>query len=128
MSKRAVRPRTPDQILGPYFPVSCQPSRSGDLTSIDGKSGEAQGEITELVGCVLNRAGEPVPGARLIIWQANCFGRYVHPNDSHHAPLDPNFVGFAHISTEHDGGYRIRTVKPGAYPLDSGDMRAPHSL
>jgi protocatechuate 3,4-dioxygenase beta subunit len=125
MSQVSVRPRTPDQILGPYFPVGRRPS-NGDLTSTDGQLGQAQGEIIDLVGRVLNRAGEPIPSARLVIWQANSFGRYVHPNDSHQAPLDPNFIGFADICTEHDGGYRIRTVKPGAYPLQSGEMRAPH--
>jgi len=126
MSQASIRPRTPDQILGPYFPVGCQPSRNGDLTSIKGRSGEAKGEIIELVGRVLNRAGKPMPAARLLIWQANSFGRYTHPNDSHQAPLDPNFIGFAEICADHDGGYRIRTDKPGAYPLESGEMRAPH--
>src|SRR5439155_240880 len=83
------------------------------------------GKIIELVGRVLNRAGKPMPAARLLIWHANSFGRYTHPNDSHRAPLDPNFIGFAEICADHDGGYRIRTVKPGAYPLESGEMGAP---
>jgi protocatechuate 3,4-dioxygenase beta subunit len=50
----------------------------------------------------------------------------VHPNDLNPAPLDPNFVGFATIQSGKDGAYRIRTVKPGPYPVAPDWMRAPH--
>ncbi len=81
--------RTPDQILGPFFPLGSKP-------------------------------------ASLTIWQANTFGRYVHPNDFNPAPLDPNFVGFAAIRSDKDGRYRIKTVKPGPYPVGPDWTRAPH--
>jgi hypothetical protein len=33
--------RTPDQILGPYFPISHAPAAQADLTSINGADGRA---------------------------------------------------------------------------------------
>jgi protocatechuate 3,4-dioxygenase beta subunit len=118
--------RTPHQILGPFFPLGSRPATQGDLTIVEGVDGHAQGEIIEVTGRVLDLQGKPVPGARLTIWQANTFGRYAHPNDLNPAPLDPNFVGFATIRCCNDGAYRIRTVKPGPYPVGPDWMRAPH--
>jgi protocatechuate 3,4-dioxygenase beta subunit len=117
---------TPHQILGPYSPAVENPIATDDLTVVDGTAGHAQGEIIVVEGRVLNRAGEPVEGARLVIWQANSFGRYAHPNDHNPAPLDENFVGSAEIISGPGGEYRFRTVKPGAYPAGSDRIRPPH--
>jgi protocatechuate 3,4-dioxygenase beta subunit len=122
----APRPQTPHQLLGPYFPVGCAPIASGDLTVADGNGAAPRGEIIEVTGRVLTRAGKPVAGARLVIWQANSSGRYAHPNDSNPAPLDPSFTGFSEVVSDNDGAYRIKTVKPGAYPVPSGHIRPPH--
>jgi protocatechuate 3,4-dioxygenase beta subunit len=118
--------RTPDQILGPFFPQGRTPTASGDLTSTKGRQGRAQGEIVEVRGRIVDRDGKPARGARFIIWQANSFGRYAHANDSNPAPLDPSFSGFAEIMTDQDGAYRFKTVKPGAYPAGADWLRAPH--
>jgi protocatechuate 3,4-dioxygenase, beta subunit len=118
--------RTPDQILGPYFPVGPKPAPNGDLTAIAGREGSPRGEIIEVVGRVVNRDSVPVYGAKLIVWQANSFGRYAHPNDFNPAPLDTNFDGFGEILSDRDGAYRIKTVKPGAYPAGPDWMRPPH--
>jgi len=116
--------RTPDQILGPFFPLGLRPDTQGDLTIVEG--GHAQGEIIEVTGRVLDDKGKPVAGAKLTIWQANSFGRYRHPNDLNPAPLDPNFEGFSTIRSGADGAYRLTTVKPGPYPVGPDWMRAPH--
>ena len=42
------------------------------------------------------------------------------------APLDPNFNGFARLTTDAAGHYSFRTVKPGRYPTAEGDVRPPH--
>src|SRR5258708_6855503 len=118
--------RTPDQILGPYFPTGQTPVLQADLTSVDGAEGLAQGEIIEGTGKILNLAGVPVRGIPVTIWQANSFGRYVHVNDPNPAPLDPHFVGCVGIRSDRDGAYRIKTVKPGAYPAGPDWMRPPH--
>ena len=75
------RHRTPDQILGPYFPTEQTPASKVDLTSVKGIEGLAQGETIEVTGRVLNLDGEPVRGVPVTIWRANTFGRYVHVND-----------------------------------------------
>jgi protocatechuate 3,4-dioxygenase beta subunit len=120
------RHRTPDQILGPYFPTGHTPAPQADLTKVRGAEGLARGEIIEVTGKVLNLDGEPVRGVPVTIWQANTFGRYVHVNDPNPAPLDPNFVGCVGIRSDGDGLYRIKTVKPGAYPAGPDWMRPPH--
>jgi len=120
------RRHTPHQMLGPYsLPIETYVATS-DLTVVDGVAGRAQGEIIEVKGRVLNRDGDAVDGARLVVWQANSLGRYAHPSDSNPAPLDPNFVGFAEIFSDHDGGYCFKTVKPGAYPAGLDRIRPPH--
>jgi protocatechuate 3,4-dioxygenase, beta subunit len=117
--------RTPDQILGPYFPLGSLPTQTSDLTAIFGPERRPAGDVIEVIGRVLNIEGSPVRGAKLTLWHANSFGRYTHPGDLNPAPLDANFVGFAELSTDQEGAYRIKTIKPGAYPA-SDWMRPPH--
>lgn len=118
--------RTPGEILGPFYPVLKPLDQDADLTIISGKSARAQGQVLQLMGRVLNLKGEPVPGARVEIWQANTHGRYDHPSDRNPAPLDPNFQGFAVQFTDAEGRYRFKTIKPGAYPATPDWMRPPH--
>ena len=118
--------RTPGEILGPFYPVLKPLDQDADLTMISGKSARAQGQVLQLTGRVLNLKGEPVPGARVEIWQANTHGRYDHPSDRNPAPLDPNFQGFAVQFTDAEGRYRFKTIKPGAYPATPDWMRPPH--
>lgn len=118
--------RTPGEILGPFYPVLKPLDQDADLTIISGKSARAQGQVLQLTGRVLNLKGEPVPGARVEIWQANTHGRYDHPSDRNPAPLDPNFQGFAVQFTDAEGRYRFKTIKPGAYPATPDWMRPPH--
>lgn len=116
---------TSPQILGPFYPLS-QPSKGGDLTRVEGRNGQAQGQILYLSGKVLNRHGDPVRGGKLEIWQANSFGRYSHPNDDNTAPLDPFFEGFAVVETDDEGAYRLKTIKPAAYPVGPDAIRPSH--
>ncbi|MDH2351226.1 protocatechuate 3,4-dioxygenase [Bradyrhizobium sp. SSUT112] len=120
------RYRTPDQILGPYFPTGHTAVPQDDLTSVKGIEGHAQGEIIQVTGRVLNLDGEPVRNIPIIVWQANTFGRYAHGNDPNPAPRDSSFVGCVGIRSDDDGFYRIKTVKPGAYPAGPDWMRPPH--
>jgi len=114
--------RTPDQILGPFYPVQQKPVLTGDLT----RSGRAQGTVLHLDGRVLTSAGAPVAGAGVEIWQANAAGRYAHPNDGNPTPIDPNFDGFAITTTDAQGRYAFKTVVPAAYPAGPGRMRPAH--
>ncbi len=117
---------TPDQILGPFYPVRKPIDGGADLTRLKGKAGPARGEVIYVAGRVLNMKGEPVDGAQLEVWQANSVGRYAHPSDWNSAPLDPNFEGYATVVSDAEGRYRFKTVKPGAYPVGGGWVRPPH--
>ena len=117
---------TPDQILGPFYPVQKPADGGTDLTRLKGRAGQAQGQVIYVTGRVLNLHGDPCPGVNLEIWQANGAGRYTHPHDRNPAPLDPNFDGYANVVTDSLGRYRYRTVKPGAYPVVADYWRPPH--
>ncbi|WP_423602291.1 protocatechuate 3,4-dioxygenase subunit beta [Sphingomonas sp. MS122] len=117
---------TPNEIVGPFYPLAKPADADADLTMVAGRTGRAIGQVVELSGRIVDLAGRPVPGARLEIWQANAAGRYAHPSDDNTAPLDPNFQGYARLSTDAGGTYRIVTVKPAGYPGGGRGMRAPH--
>ncbi|HKZ77459.1 MAG TPA: hypothetical protein VJ124_03980 [Pyrinomonadaceae bacterium] len=125
----AKRELTPEQIMGPFFPIIRPLDHDMDLTVIKGKRGHAQGKLIHLTGRVLNSNGDPVRGAKIEIWQANAHGRYDHPSDINPAPLDPNFQGYALQITDAEGRYRFKTIKPGAYPINPvnpTNVRPPH--
>jgi protocatechuate 3,4-dioxygenase beta subunit len=112
---------TPPQSRGPFYPTDLPLDRDNDLVQVAGRPGLARGEVTNVVGRVLTERGQPVPGARVEIWQCNAYGRYHHPWDGRDVPLDPHFQGYGQFSTGPDGAYRFRTIKPVPYP-----GRAPH--
>jgi protocatechuate 3,4-dioxygenase beta subunit len=118
-------PRTPGQILGPFYPLKELP-RNADLTSVPGRSGRAAGQILNVMGRVLNLAGEPIRGATVEVWQANSYGRYTHPSDTNPALLDPNFDGCTALTTDSQGHYRFKTIKPAAYPAGPNLIRPAH--
>lgn len=117
---------TPEQVMGPFYPMIKPLDRDADLTVIRGKRGRAQGSTIHVMGRVVDRKGEPVRGGRLEVWQANAAGRYDHPSDTNPAPLDPNFQGYCVIRTDADGRYRFKSIKPGAYPVGPAVIRPPH--
>jgi protocatechuate 3,4-dioxygenase beta subunit len=112
---------TPPQSTGPFYPQEIPLDSDNDLVSINGRAEIAKGEITHLLGRVVEPSGRPVANARVEIWQCDANGRYHHPWDPSEAPLDPNFQGYGRFQTGADGAYRFRTIKPVAYP-----GRAPH--
>lgn len=117
---------TPQETLGPFFPMRIPEDHDADLTRIAGKNGVAKGQVITLSGQVLFPDGSPVSGAELKIWQANSAGRYANPIDTNPAPLDADFEGVALFNCDQAGRYSIRSIKPGPYPTPAGDMRAPH--
>ena len=119
--------QTPEQVLGPFYPVLKGIDRGSDLTAIPGRPGRAQGQVIYVLGRVINLKGEPLRGAKVEIWQANTHGRYVHPSDTNSAPLDHAFEGYGAQLTDGEGRYRFKTIRPGAYPTGVGDwIRPPH--
>jgi protocatechuate 3,4-dioxygenase beta subunit len=122
---QAALQRTPHQILGPFYPIKVF-DQTADLTRVPGRPGRAEGQVLNVMGRVLNLKGEPVRNAKVEVWQANAHGRYTHSSDPNPAPLDPNFEGSAILTTDTDGRYRFKTIKPAAYPAGPNTMRPAH--
>jgi protocatechuate 3,4-dioxygenase alpha subunit len=118
-------PLTAAQTVGPFFAPALlrEDARRNVLTRP-----ETVGERIRIEGRVLDGDGVAIPDAMVEIWQANAHGRYNHPADAGHAPLDPSFLGFGRSGTEEDGSYWFETVKPGPVPFDEAQqhMQAPH--
>ena len=107
-------PVTPSETTGPQFPTSAIPRKAFDLTKQH--KGEPLGERIVVSGRLQDEDGRPIRHSLVEIWQANSAGRYLHKNDQHAAPLDPNFTGVGHTLTDDDGQYKFVTIRPGAYP------------
>ncbi|HYL33732.1 MAG TPA: protocatechuate 3,4-dioxygenase subunit beta [Stellaceae bacterium] len=112
--KPVVLKQTLTEITGPTFASGWTGPELVDLTKQH--KGEPLGERMILAGRVLDEDGRPVPNTLVEIWQANSSGRYAHANDTHPAPLDPNFTGRGHMVTNTKGEYRFLSIIPGAYP------------
>ncbi|MFE7318453.1 protocatechuate 3,4-dioxygenase subunit beta [Streptomyces sp. NPDC057555] len=113
------------ELTAPVFGPADVDALDADLTRQH--SGEPLGERLTVTGRVLDRAGRPVRGQLVEIWQANASGRYAHRRDRNPAPLDPHFTGVGRCLTDGDGRYAFTTVKPGAYPLPgAGAWRPAH--
>jgi protocatechuate 3,4-dioxygenase beta subunit len=125
-SRPGLLPVTGQETFGPFYPVRGPRGHDLDLTHYPGRRGRAAGQVIELTGRVTDRIGNPLPQAAVTLWQANAAGRYTNPVDTNPAPLDPNFLGVVEFATGRDGTYRLRTIKPGAYPEPSGTTRTPH--
>ena len=90
----------------------------GDLTRVSGAARGAEGTPLQVAGRVLDRAGRPRGNARVEIWQCDAMGHYHHVGSE---GGDPNFQGFGAVSTDAEGRYAFRTIKPVPYP-----GRTPH--
>ena len=117
---------TSGQDLGPFYPVVRPHDEDSDLTRLRGARGVARGEPINVIGRVVDLRGNPLRGIKLELWQANSVGRYAHPGDhANPAALDPNFQGFARLTSDRDGNFKFRSIKPSAYDTPIG-MRPPH--
>jgi len=114
-----ILPKTLSDTTGPAFGRGTVGELDYDLTRQH--EGEPLGERIIVTGRVTDGDGRPVRNSLIEIWQANAAGRYIHKNDQHPAPLDPNFSGAGRCLTDGEGRYRFVTIKPGAYPWKNHD-------
>jgi protocatechuate 3,4-dioxygenase, beta subunit len=112
-------PHTLSEITGPVYGHQEIRETDNDLTRQH--AGEPQGERIVVSGRVLDEDARPIANTLIEVWQANAAGRYMHHNDNHPAPLDPNFTGAGRTLTDAEGRYRFVTIKPGAYPWRNHD-------
>jgi protocatechuate 3,4-dioxygenase beta subunit len=120
------RPQTRSELSGPADLGRRLPVLRPDLAGKGEK--RALGQLIQVRARIVDEDGAPVPGALVEVWHANAAGKYLHPNDSHDAPVDPNFYGAARLVAGDSGLVELRTIKPGAYPVpDTGGWwRPPH--
>jgi protocatechuate 3,4-dioxygenase, beta subunit len=115
-------PPTPRQTPGPFYPLSFPQDADNDLVHVAGNQGIARGSITRITGRILDLNGQPIPGARVEIWQCDANGRYHYVRDDRtDQPRDDNFQGYGATVTDPTGGYQFLTIKPVPYP-----GRTPH--
>lgn len=108
--------QTLSEMTGPVYGHESVGPLDHDMTKNALINGEPLGERIIVAGRVLGEDGKPLPNTLIEVWQANAAGRYIHKNDRHDAPMDPNFRGSGRCVTDADGRYRFYSIKPGAYP------------
>jgi len=112
------RAPTPRMTEGPFYPNTFPRDVDADLTRVEGRAGVAQGTPLQVSGRVVDRSGRPRAGARVEIWQCDAQGQYHHVGGPEG---DANFQGFGFTTTDAEGRYAFRTIKPVPYP-----GRTPH--
>ena len=115
------RPSTPRMTEGPFYPVEVPLDHDNDLVRVAGRATPARGEVADVAGRVLDARGRGLAGVRVEIWQCDANGRYHHPGDAREVAQDDDFQGFGVATTDAEGRYRFRTIRPVAYP-----GRTPH--
>ena len=113
---------TPIQSTGPFYPVEWTGDIDDDLVRVRGEAARAMGEVLHVRGRVLTASGEPLRNSSVEIWQCDAKGIYRHPRDQ--APgrtHDPGFQGRGRTSTDAEGRYSFRTIRPIPY-----GSRTPH--
>lgn len=98
---------TDSAVLGPFYRAGAPRYRNGDSISRDGA-----GEPVTVTGRVTDTAGAPIGGATLDVWQTSGNGLYVAQDDD-----QPDFNVCGVFTTDDDGRFEIRTVKPVSYPV-----------
>lgn len=119
---------TPGQRTGPFYPEVRAGETAVDLTRVAGRSERAIGSVVHVDGRLLDRRGQPIGSALILIWQADAKGRYGHSGDGGPAAADPGFGGHAMLRTAADGSFGLTTVRPGAYAdnRSTSGLRTPH--
>lgn len=123
-SALAARLATPWQTEGPFYPrpQDMPADRDNDLIRDVARLGKLGGKVLHLRGRVVGGDAAPVPDVTVEIWQCDVQGRYLHRGDwSSTRRIDKAFQGFGKTTTDADGNYYFRTIRPTPYP-----GRTPH--
>ncbi|KIJ14709.1 hypothetical protein PAXINDRAFT_12534 [Paxillus involutus ATCC 200175] len=101
---------TETSLLGPYYTDDAEDMEVGDSIASEGK-----GEYMYVEGRVLTTAGEPIPDATIVTWEADEHGLYdLQYSDRTHPDCRGRF------RTMKDGSFGYRAIVPQPYPLESG--------
>ena len=103
---------TESTVFGPFFVADApEVPLGGDI------AGAAKGRPCYVSGTVRGTAGEPLPGARIEVWESDEDGFY----DVQYP--DGRTGGRGWLRSAPDGGYRFWSVRPAPYPIpDDGPV------
>jgi hydroxyquinol 1,2-dioxygenase len=114
INHRRPRGATENTILGPFYVPNAPRYENGANICLDGK-----GEPMIVRGRVLDTGGNPIPGALIDVWQTNEDGFY----DVQQKGVQPDWNLRGVFTTDQDGAYWFRSVKPRYYPIpDDGPV------
>jgi protocatechuate 3,4-dioxygenase beta subunit len=100
--------RTPGALLGPFYRGDSPQYAHGECIACENSPGSA----LFVSARVLDTKGEPVPNAKVDVWQASPVGLY--ENQDANQP-DKNLRG--HFYTDGEGRFTFRSVRPAGYPV-----------
>jgi hypothetical protein len=116
-----------DDGLGPYYPpkpmglpfYGAVPLKGHELATNDlnrnpltGAQSQI-GEITQLIGTLVDENGAPVAGALVELWNTAPSGSYTVERNAKN--LDPGFFGYGKTLSDSRGGFEFKTVQPSSY-------------
>jgi protocatechuate 3,4-dioxygenase beta subunit len=105
---------TPRDAEGPFYPTRIPSEADADLTRVAGRTVQAKGTPLDVSGRVVGTDGKAFAGAKVELWQCDALGRYHHV-DGDPGTLDENFQGYGVVTTDADGRYAFRTIRPVPY-------------
>ena len=119
---------TASQTAGPYvhiglaLDVAGLPERNQEIWN-QMATADADGELIEIIGTVIDGNGDPVGDALIEAWQADSRGRYLSDFN-----LANNFNSFGRTATiaSDNNQWRLTTIKPGSIERPDGKVMAPH--
>ncbi len=101
---------TPNTILGPFYVANAPEYENGANICLDGK-----GEPLVVAGRVTDIDGTPISKAKIEVWQTNDDGFY----DVQQKGIQPDSNLRGVFTSDADGRYWFKTVKPRHYPIPS---------
>ena len=104
INNQAYKGATEATVFGPFFIVAPEIPIGGDI------AGGAHGEPCWVEGTVTDTDGNPVPGARIEVWEADEDGFY----DVQYT--DNRVAGRAHLFADENGQYAFWGLTPTPYP------------
>jgi catechol 1,2-dioxygenase len=114
INHRAAGTSTESTVLGPFHLVESPPRELGDSIALDGK-----GLPCLVSGQITGTGGEPIPGARLDVWQANADGFY----DVQQPGIQPECNLRGLFTADAEGRFWFRSIVPRHYSIpDDGPV------
>lgn len=108
INTRRPKGATPNTVRGPFYRADAPRLPLDANISLDGS-----GPALSVRGLVRDLDGQPVPGATVETWQANSEGFY----ENQQPDQQPEFNLRGIFTTDADGGFRYRTVRPSGYAV-----------